>query len=127
MGVERGNMAKKSQACLLAMRSSAARISGNITNMTMLAAGVSVFGAAILAKLPHGYNTLAEGQGKPPSTNRRVQVIAAVLLYCLVINKNLAVRVWAIPLAALLTLAVTQHNITYNSENVTDLGLLESY
>lgn len=88
-------------------------LTNRIQLMGGLAAAVAVFGLTALAKLPHGFDSLAAGQGKKPLDNRRVQIVLALLIYCLIVSNNIRVRLWAIPLVALLALAVSQHKATY--------------
>lgn len=94
------------------------------------AVGLTTIGATILSKLPHGFDSLEEGMGKKPMSNKRVLLIAAALVWC-IMSKNIKRRLWSIPLAALLTVAVAQHKATYQAEEAgkgeDDGGYIETY
>jgi len=90
-----------------------------------LAATAGLWGAAVLERLPHGFESLAQGKGKKPWANKRVLLLLVLTLWLLMSDK-LKYRMWAIPAAALLTLAVTQHNATYGGAEE-QAALLEVY
>lgn len=90
-----------------------------------LAATAGLWGAAVLERLPHGFETAAQGKGKKPWANKRVLLLLVLTLW-LLMSDTLKYRMWAIPAAALLTLAVTQHNATYGSAEEQS-ALLEVY
>lgn len=117
-------MSKKDKA---RARERTAALNSRLQWMTGLAALATLtnVGLIILARLPHGFASVAAGQGKKPIDNMRVRVLLGVLAYLLIINKNLAVRLWAIPVVALLGLAIAQHKATY--ENNGDPSLKEVY
>lgn len=90
-----------------------------------LAATAGLWGASVLERLPHGFDTEAQGKGKKPWANKRVLLLLVLTLWLLMSDK-LKYRMWAIPAAALLTLAVTQHQATYgNAEE--QAALIEVY
>lgn len=89
------------------------------------AATAGMWGGALLERLPHGFETEAQGKGKKPWANKRVLLLLALTLW-LVTNEKLKYRLWAIPAAALLTLAITQHKATYGSASE-QAALLETY
>lgn len=91
-----------------------------------LAVSLGGLGIAVLNKLPHGYDTLEEGLGKKPTSNKRVLIVAALLLYC-ILSKSIKVRLWSIPLSALLTLAVLQHRATYLQDEPATADIFEKY
>lgn len=90
-------------------------------NMVALAGAVGMWGAALLDRFPHSYDSAAAGKGKQPYTNKRVLIVLAALVYAIQ-SDSLKTRLWAIPLLALLNLAVQQHRATYQ-----DIGVAEVY
>lgn len=95
--------------------------------MQAVAGGIALgAGVVLLAKMPNGFKTLAEGQGKKPLANRRVQVLL-VLLLVLITRQQLKWRLWSIPVMALLTVAVQQHRLTYQESEPLASELTESY
>lgn len=100
---------------------------GRLQTMQGLAAAVALGGGVVLlAKMPHAYETLKEGQGKKPLTNKRVQILL-ILLLVLITRPSLKWRLWSIPVMALLTVAVQQHRVTYQEENPLTTELTENY
>lgn len=95
--------------------------------MQGLAAAVALGGGIIvLAKMPHAYESQKAGQGQKPLGNKRIQILL-VLLLVLITRPSLRWRLWSIPVMALLTVAVQQHRITYQEEDVLTSELTESY
>lgn len=115
-------MAKKKEA---AMRARQTALVHRIDMMQFAAVAVSFGGLMLLNKLPHGFSTKAAGMGKKPLDNKRVQLVLAVVVYCLIIANNIKVRLWAIPALALLSLAIAQHKATYGENG--DAKLQEVY
>jgi hypothetical protein len=82
--------------------------------MTALAGSVGYWGPMLLDRLPHSYEDAASGMGKAVWTNKRVLIVLALLILA-IRSESLKYRLWAIPLCALLSTAVLQHKLNYES------------
>lgn len=91
-----------------------------------LAVSIGGLGVAVLNRMPHGFESLEEGLGKKPTSNKRVLIVAALLLWC-ILHKSIKIRLWSIPLTALLTVAVIQHRATYLLEEPSTQDIVEKY
>ena len=96
-----------------------------LQNMQIAAGAVSLWGPEILDRLPNGFDSVMAGQNKQWWKNKRVLIIIALLAWTIQHDK-LKWRLWSIPLTALLTLAITQHKVTYGGPEEADL-LVETY
>lgn len=90
-----------------------------------MAATAALWGPEVLARLPHGFESVAAGKAKRPWANKRVLLLLALALWLLMSDK-LKYRMWAIPVCALLTLAVQQHNMTYGDAKM-QAALVEAF
>lgn len=107
-------------------RSSGTALAGKLQTMQALAGAAALYGAEALKRLPHGFESLKAGQGKKPLSNKRVQLLAVLVLF-LVTRTQLKWRLWSIPAMALLTIAVQQHRLTYQEESPQATELTEEY
>lgn len=86
--------------------------------------GAARYGGHLLNMMPHGFDSLAAGQGKGPTDNKRVIILVAGTLYA-VTTRNKKVRRWAPMLGFMTGLAVKQHKMTY--EGFGDINQVEQY
>lgn len=122
-------MPKKEETAVSRRRRSPAMgaLASKLQLMQGLAGAIALGGGVLLlAKMPHGYATLKDGQGKKPLTNKRVQVLL-VLLVVLITRQQLKWRLWSIPVMALLVVAVQQHRLTYQEDAPMTTELTETY
>lgn len=117
---------KKSRSDGGRRRSSGTALKGQLEKMQALALVVAYKAGKVLAYLPHGFSSLAEGQGKKPLDNKRVLLVALLLVW-VITRPDLKTRLWSIPLLALLVAAVGQHRATYESDSEETLEYLETY
>jgi hypothetical protein len=89
-----------------------ARSVTGLRNMNILASTVALWGPEVLARMPNSFDSYELGKGKPFYKNRRVLIIVVLIILCSM-SDALKYKLLVIPLSALLTMEILQHNMTY--------------